>query len=235
MKHSVPPLSEELRHLLELEKGAPAESEEVRARVMARAEVAFRDPGVLPVRRLFPRRVTLLAAAALGVLVALGALAAYRFGGTSRRPDETSGAPAALGSAAASVARVEAVPATPAEGAAPARTTVPPAGSSKASEPTAAARRPSSDETYALELALLQRARASVAKGDGSAALEAISDHQRRFPAGRLREEREALRVKALAGLGRNDEARRAAERFKTEFPRSVLSSSIEQTSRPPR
>jgi hypothetical protein len=85
----------------------------------------------------------------------------------------------------------------------------------------------------ALELGLLQRARAAVAAGEFSAALQSIAEHQRRFPAGRLREEREALRIKALAGLGRDDEARRAAERFRERFPRSVLSSRIEETVRP--
>jgi hypothetical protein len=36
------------------------------------------------------------------------------------------------------------------------------------------------------------------------------------------------MRVKALAGLGRNDEARRAAQRFRDRFPDSVLSPRIE-------
>jgi outer membrane protein assembly factor BamD (BamD/ComL family) len=82
----------------------------------------------------------------------------------------------------------------------------------------------SAADAYALELRILERARAAVAAGDFSAALRAIANHQRRFPAGRLQEEREALRVKALSGLGRSDEARRAAERFRERFPRSVLS-----------
>jgi outer membrane protein assembly factor BamD (BamD/ComL family) len=88
-------------------------------------------------------------------------------------------------------------------------------------------------DTDRLELGLLQRVRAAVAAGEFSAALDSIAEHQRRFPAGRLREEREALRIKALAGLGRNDEARRAAERFRERFPRSVLSTRIEETARP--
>jgi len=89
------------------------------------------------------------------------------------------------------------------------------------------------NDAYALELGLLQRARAGVASGKFSTALEAIAEHQRRFPSGRLREEREALRVKALAGLGRNDEARLAAKRFREHFPGSVLSSRIEEAIRP--
>jgi TolA-binding protein len=89
------------------------------------------------------------------------------------------------------------------------------------------------NDADALELALLQQARGAVARGEFSTALDALLTHQRRFPAGRLREEREALRIKALAGLGRNDEAQRAAERFRERFPRSVLSDRIEETVRP--
>jgi hypothetical protein len=232
LKDSVPPLSDEVRRLLEIEKSAPPESDEVRTRVVARAAIAFRDAGVASVRPLFRRRVPLLAAAAFAVLVALGAFAAYRWVGTSVRATEPSGASHAIASAPVSVSRAKDPPGPSAQGAAAAEA---PASPVRASEPSAAARRPSPDETYALELALLQRARAAVAKGNHSTALDAIAEHQRRFPMGRLREEREALRVKALAGLGRKDEARRAAERFRSEFPRSVLSSSIEQTSRPPR
>jgi hypothetical protein len=88
-------------------------------------------------------------------------------------------------------------------------------------------------DAYALELGLLQRARTAVASRAFSTALDAIAEHQRRFPRGRLQEEREALRVKALLGLGRNDDARRAGERFRERFPRSVLLPRIEETTRP--
>ena len=89
------------------------------------------------------------------------------------------------------------------------------------------------NDADALELALLQQARGAVAIGEFSRALDTLLTHQRRFPTGRLREEREALRIKALAGLGRNDEASREAERFRERFPRSVLSDRIEETVRP--
>jgi hypothetical protein len=86
-----------------------------------------------------------------------------------------------------------------------------PAGSSKA------------QESYAAELELLQRAQAAYAGRDFLGALVVISEHARRFPGGRLAEEREALRVRSLAGSGHSDEARRAAEAFGERFPRSVL------------
>jgi hypothetical protein len=73
------------------------------------------------------------------------------------------------------------------------------------------------------ELRLLRQARAAVSRADYAGAMPPIAEHARRFRDGRLAEEREALRVKALAGLGRTDEARRAAAAFEERFPRSVL------------
>ncbi|HEY2731053.1 MAG TPA: hypothetical protein VGK52_14010 [Polyangia bacterium] len=78
-------------------------------------------------------------------------------------------------------------------------------------------------EGYALELKVLQPARAALARADVTAALAAIAEHERRFPNGQLTEEREALRVLALAGAHRSEEARRAAATFRMRFPRSML------------
>jgi hypothetical protein len=70
-------------------------------------------------------------------------------------------------------------------------------------------------------------ARAAVARQDFAAALVPIGEHARRFKGGRLTEEREALRVKALSGLGRTEEARHAANAFETRFPNSVLQPAV--------
>ena len=79
------------------------------------------------------------------------------------------------------------------------------------------------------ELRLLRQARVAVALEDYAAALPPIAEHARQFKNGRLTEEREALRVKSLAGLGRTAEARRAAAAFRARFPRSVLLPAISQ------
>lgn len=73
------------------------------------------------------------------------------------------------------------------------------------------------------ELRLLRQARAAIAREDHAAALPFLAEHVRRFNNGRLAEEREALRVKALAGAGRLDEAQLAAAAFRARFSRSVL------------
>jgi hypothetical protein len=85
--------------------------------------------------------------------------------------------------------------------------------------------------TSIAELRLLQRARDVMDRGDFGAALRPINEHARRFPNGWLSEEREALRVKALAEIGRNEEARRAASAFRARFPRSVLLPAVSQMS----
>lgn len=81
----------------------------------------------------------------------------------------------------------------------------------------------SPQESYAAELYLLQRAQSEYASQDFPDALVLVAEHARRFANGRLAEEREALRVRSLAGAGRGDQARRALEAFARRFPRSVL------------
>jgi hypothetical protein len=79
------------------------------------------------------------------------------------------------------------------------------------------------------ELELLRAARQDVTRGDFAGALAIIGEHVRRFRNGSLVEEREALRVKSLAGLGRHDEAQRAAARFHARFPHSVFLPTFER------
>lgn len=85
------------------------------------------------------------------------------------------------------------------------------------------ARAKSESDAYAMELRVLQPAQQAVARQDYADALAAVADHRRQFPSGRLAEEREALRVKALLGLGRVAEAQRAGVEFQGRFPYSAL------------
>jgi hypothetical protein len=79
------------------------------------------------------------------------------------------------------------------------------------------------------ELRLLEQARAALAGEDFAQTIRLLAEHTRRFKTGRLVEEREALRIKALAGLGRRSDARRAAAEFETRFPNSPLSPTLSQ------
>ncbi len=75
----------------------------------------------------------------------------------------------------------------------------------------------------ARERALLDQARAAAAHGEPAQALATTERHRLQFPRGRLREEREALAIRALISLGRANEARTRAEAFRATYPRSLL------------
>jgi hypothetical protein len=84
-------------------------------------------------------------------------------------------------------------------------------------------RRAGARARFTAGLELLQRAHAAYTRHEFLGALALIGEHARRFPAGSLAEEREALRVRALLGCGRVEEAQHAAATFAVRFPRSVL------------
>jgi hypothetical protein len=92
----------------------------------------------------------------------------------------------------------------------------PPAPLERAPEPVAlpepaSAEPPSSSPpavpTLADELAVLERARQSLTRGEFTEALERTREHRERFPNGTLHLEREALELRALCALGRAAEA----------------------------
>ena len=217
------PLSPELRALLDRERELPAVPSSVRARAIARARAAlvagrFTAPSGFgaPPRHRWGLTIALACAASVAA-----AATAYEIG-SSRRS-------AATDRPAASVVHAVTKPAPPTMPApqvsAPSALEAPPADRERSSTPAPPSKslRSSQAEPGPDELRLLRQARAAVARQDFAGALSPIAEHARRFKYGRLAEEREALRVRALSGLGRTDDARRAADAFETHFPRSVL------------
>ena len=101
---------------------------------------------------------------------------------------------------------------------------------SRAGRAAAASRFAAAQESYRAEVGLLQRAQAAYVNRNFAGALALVGEHGRRFPNGRLAEEREALRVRSLAAAGRQGEARRAATIFAHRFPRSVLLPRLQET-----
>ena len=79
------------------------------------------------------------------------------------------------------------------------------------------------DVSLSAERALLEVARAAMAKGDLPATFTALEKHERDFAKGRLAEEREALFIQALHAAGRETEAASRTERFNKQFPDSLL------------
>jgi hypothetical protein len=219
------PLSTEVERLLALERKLVPESPELRVRAMARARATLRGSGAPTARLGWRGRVPATLAAALVLGVAALSVAAWR-DRLVEEPPEPSAVPVSSPAVTASAPTLDPSPTPPSVVQAPAPVPAPKEDRAPVS------RRPPEADAYAAELGLLQHARAAVAAARFPAALDSIAEHERRFPAGRLREERDALRVKALAGLGRGDDARTAAERFRARYPRSVLSPGIEAATR---
>jgi hypothetical protein len=209
------PVSPEVRALLDQERVLPPVSAAQRARAAARARAALTAPAVATAvsssQASRPRWVA-AAAAGLVISVAVGA-AAYEIHARLALAPVTHRAVVSAPVVSAPAVSAPA-PAVPQVAPAPVPTVAAPAS------PADAAR---------AELHLLREARAAVARGDFAAALSPIAEHMRRFKNGRLVEEREALRVKALGGLGRTGEARHAAAAFRARFPRSVLLPAVSQ------
>jgi hypothetical protein len=81
----------------------------------------------------------------------------------------------------------------------------------------------------AAERELLDRARKALARGDTPEAERTLDLHTRRHPAGLLLEEREALAIKVLVDLGRAEDARRRAVKFRERYPRSLFGPSVDE------
>jgi len=73
------------------------------------------------------------------------------------------------------------------------------------------------------ELVLVEATRRLVAARDYAGTLGLVGEHTRRFPRGVFVEERGAMRIKALWGLGREAQARSVVATFGSRFPRSAL------------
>jgi hypothetical protein len=216
-------LSPELQALLACEREIAPQSAEARERVVLRARAALR------VGALQPRARASLGGARWLIAAAIVLTAATLFGAALRAKRAASRS--ALGALPALAAQSN-PPRKPAlaSAASTASATAPVAPSASALAPAALAPRPATpQEAYALELKLLGPARAAVARGDFARALAAVGEHERRFPAGRLTEEREALRVQALSGLHRTSDARRFAAAFRARFPGSILLSRMKE------
>ena len=158
------------------------------------------------------------AAAAFLALVAAGAVAAFRGHVPHEQAIARRSAAAAVSFPDARALDIRSISLPPAE------------PTIRTTEPRASSPRPR--ESYAPELRLLGRANLAYARADYAAALALLVEHSRRFPVGRLAEERDALRVRALVASGRTIEARRAADAFDKRFPRSVLRPRVEETLR---
>lgn len=213
MKRRDPTFDLEFKALLERGKTVLPVPDFVRARSLARARSTVDGVVVVPsqdwpaTRR---RGLATAVAAAIAFVVGAGAaVGAFHVGALRSRPAVPAATPTQI----------------PARRPSPLE---PPSLALAADADTPTARRrpmrmTPAQESYAAELKLLQHAQAAYAHKSFGQALSLLAEHGRRFPSGHLTEEREALRVRALAKSGRTREADRAARAFAERFPRSVL------------
>jgi hypothetical protein len=232
------PLAPELSALLASEREILPEPAEIRERALLRARAVLRATALEPrskaplgtLRWLLAAALVLVAANLLGAALrakrrllapAVGAAPTFALqSNPPRKPNQ------------ASVATQSELEGAPDRAPVAAELGVQPtlqAAAPQRATPVIAPRPISSVEAYALELALLGPARAALAHGDFASALAAIGKHERRFPSGQLAEEREALRVQALSGLGRANDARQTAAAFRARFPGSILLSRMKE------
>ncbi len=110
--------------------------------------------------------------------------------------------------------------------AAPARQTggSPLSTASENDRPVSAARTRRSAEEHLM----LETVRTALLKRQGADALSLLGLHELRYPTSDLREEREALRVRALVLDHRPDEAQETLARFRAAFPGSILLPGLE-------
>jgi hypothetical protein len=222
-----PQLSPEIESLLAPHRRILPLAPSVEARALARAAAAV-DPWD-PVIVRAPR--TWLAFAVAAGLVIVAGAGAYAARAWRVSPSPVSPRPARIATPVSTAphTRPSPVVAAAADDAEPLAPVV-----SQARRSTGRSIAPTVRPTNA-ELQLLRAAREALTRGDFGAALVAVGEHARRFRNGTLAEEREALRVKSLAGLGRHDDAQRAAARFHVMFPHSVLLSTFERMAEPVR
>ena len=77
------------------------------------------------------------------------------------------------------------------------------------------------------ERAVLDRARQKLAVGEPEHALQFLEQHARRYPNGKLTEEREAMLINVLVSIGRAEQAKAHGAAFSKRFPSSLMLSSV--------
>ena len=141
----------------------------------------------------------------LGASVALWAL----------QPGHAPQLTAAASRVAPSIAAAAPIPAAPVR-----EVAQPPAAAALiAAKPLRTAAPPARRDPLSQEVVLLSRATRAIGTGQFNKALSALSEHEERFPNGKLSEERRAANAQALCALGRVSEGRAAQAQLAPQSP----------------
>jgi hypothetical protein len=244
MKKDIDPLDPELRSLFDAEADFPPEPAATRASVWDKVQGAITVAPLVssdaggssppPASGALSKSTIAALAFLAGGLTGAGA---YHFADRTPPPlVAPADTPALVADAGASNAKAP-PPAFSAVVAPPPAVSAPEPPALRGSLPPSIASTRSPTTDLARERAIIDVARTAVARNRLSAALEAINRHAREFPKGQLSEEREGLRVLALARDGKSDEARERAAAFKKRYPKSMLlpatEDAVEQEKKP--
>jgi hypothetical protein len=243
MSEHLEPLSPDVEAMLRAERDYERESDARRARVMNRLASTAAAVGfggfVHAAKATWLARLAEIARTKAGIAVAALAIGGAGGGVVGHELGER-----AAETRAAAIAQVApSAPRNPEGNSTPVAPSAAPSGSSidvlalPSSAPViapplrphaSAAPRETGDDDLAAELAFVQMARTALARQNFSAALDATEQHARKFPSGKLVEERESLAIQALTGEGRDAEARARAARFRAMYPHSLLLPAVE-------
>ena len=215
MERLEPHMDPELKILLEHGRAIPPLPDIVRARSLSRARatlVASAKAAKVLIQPPGKHRLAIAMAASIAFVLGAVAVAAVQWGRTPIRPNIESATSHQLKQ-----------PAYGSDSQIP--TLLPPVNPIPitTTQPIQAGRIATIQESYAAETNLLARAQVAYTSQKFAIALTLVAEHGRKFPNGRLAEEREALRVRTLSYAGRTEDSRLAAISFARRFPRSVL------------
>ena len=152
----------------------------------------------------------------LGTLLATGGVLAYAW---PREPAAPATAPAIEASTSTAPAREPAAPEPAPE---PALAPLPAATPAPAPTPRAPTR-PAAEDPLAAEVAVLDQARAALARGALDDARARLSEHARRYPSGALADVRTATEIELLCRAGALDDAKARAVALVAAHPRSAV------------
>lgn len=224
MPENMPPLDDELRELIEAEHQAPEMPAAIKERLRANLAGVRRvldedheppagDQGSGAGRRLW-QKPTVVAVSAFVLGLGAGALLHASWAPRPATPQLLPSSPPAETASPRRLGPHQVIPQAVIEERPVALDTRPPKPRAESD---------ARDLDLAGERGLIEMARSAIARGQNERGMEALQQHLRRFPYGRLAEERESLWIQALINIGQASEARLRAQRFRSQFPHSLL------------
>lgn len=222
-------LDDDLAALFAKERSEHVSEPMVRDEMLERVERAIR------MAALAPPAAAAASGAALATKVAVGVAIVVAFGGGVVVGRETApsreATPASTTPVSTLAATTSNAPAPPAIESSTPSTPVSdlPSAATASARPIASSSSNAPASDLAKEQALIDTARAALARGRGADALAAVEAHASRYPRGALAEEREALAVQALVVDGKPDAARARAAQFHRRYPSSIFGGAVDR------